>query len=173
MRKPKLTPLQEKFVNNLLEGMHQDQAYIKAGYKAKGAAARTNASRLLTNANVRAILDKRQKRASDKAEITQQRTLEEESRLAFYDPKELFDENGKIRPIHQLPENIRRAIHGFEIIYTKLGDIKYKYKFADKGKSLNRLERIEGMFSPEKHELVGDAFAAIVADAIANRAKKK
>lgn len=173
MAKKGLTPLQERFVNNILKGMNQTDAYLAAGYKCTRSAARRNAARLMTNADIKTAIEHRRQKAAEKAEISQQRILEEESRLAFYDPKELFDKCGELKPIHQLSENIRRAIHGFEIIYTKLGDIKYKYKFADKGKSLNRLERIEGMFSPEKHELVGDAFAAIVADAIANRAKKK
>ena len=93
MAKKKLTPLQEKFVNNLLEGMHQDEAYIKAGYKAKGAAARANASRLLTNDNVKTALKERQKKAAEKVELTQERILQEEMRLAFLNPQNLVSKS--------------------------------------------------------------------------------
>jgi phage terminase small subunit len=162
----KLTPLQEKFVNNLLEGMHQDEAYIKAGYKARGEAARANASRLLTFANVKAALKERQKRAAEKAEVTHQRILEEEGRLAFLNPQGLVNENGKLLDLHELPEDVARAIVGLDVMRQTDGSLKYKYRFSDKGKSLERLERIVGMFAPEKHEIAGKDGSAIDLTAI-------
>jgi phage terminase small subunit len=143
----KLTYLQERFVNNLLSGMHQDEAYVVAGYKARGASARVNASRLLTNANIQAALENGRKKASDRAVITAERILREEARLAFFDIAGLVDKKGKLLPLHKLPEDVRRVIVCLEIIQQPKGALKYKYKFSDKGKSLERLSRHLGMYN--------------------------
>lgn len=142
----KLTNLQKRFANNILKGLNGKDAYIKAGYKTRGAGARVNASKLLTNTNIKAVIEKGQEKASDKAEITQERVLREEARLAFVDPRQLCDENGEQIPLHKLPDDIARAITGLEVIKLVDGSPKYKYKFSDKGKSLERLERHLGMF---------------------------
>lgn len=42
----------EKFCQNIVSGLNQTDAYMQANYKATGETARSNASRLLTNANV-------------------------------------------------------------------------------------------------------------------------
>jgi len=153
---PKLRPLtvqQQRFVEYILKGETQSYAYMKAGYKSIGNAAEVSACQLLRNPKIKAAINKVREKANRAAEITQTRILEEESRLALYDPKELMDGNGKIIPLHKLPENIRRAIHGVEITQDALGTLKYKYKFAEKGKALERLEKIEGMFKAEKLDL--------------------
>ncbi len=147
----KLSIQQRRFVNNVLEGMDAKNAYIKAGYTARGKSAEASASQLLGNPKVQPLIKEVQNKANKAAEITQQRIKDEESRLAFYDLKELFDSKGTIIPPHKLPKNIRQAIHGIEIIVGPLGETKYKYKFHEKGKALERLERIEGMNQPEKH----------------------
>lgn len=48
-----LTPQQQKFIDNLLSGMNQTDAYEQAGYKANGRTATASASRLLSNENIR------------------------------------------------------------------------------------------------------------------------
>jgi len=61
-----LKPLQQNFVNNLLKGMDQKNAYIKAGYKARGNSAESKASRLVRNGKVKAVYNKLQARAEKK-----------------------------------------------------------------------------------------------------------
>jgi hypothetical protein len=48
-----------------------------------------------------------------------------------------------------LPEDVQRAISGLEIIQEANGQVKYKYKFWDKGRSLERLEKYLGMFEKD------------------------
>jgi hypothetical protein len=146
--------------------MSQDEAYINAGYKAKGAAARANASRLLTNDNVKAVLDVRRKKAAYKAEVTAERILKEEMCLAFLNPQRLVDEKGNLLDLHKLPEDVARSIMGLEVIKQADGSLKYKYRFSDKGRSLERLEKIQGMNAPEKHEIAGKDGSAIDLTAI-------
>lgn len=59
-------PQHEAFAQNLAKGMAQYDAYMAAGYKAKGNAAKVNASRLLTNANVRARVTELTEKAAEK-----------------------------------------------------------------------------------------------------------
>lgn len=47
-------PKHEAFAQALAKGKNQSDAYAAAGYKAKGASIKVNASRLLTNANIEA-----------------------------------------------------------------------------------------------------------------------
>lgn len=49
-----------------------------------------------------------------KSELTAEKILAELSRIAFFDPKDLFDENGKLLDINKMPEDARRAIAGIE-----------------------------------------------------------
>jgi phage terminase small subunit len=166
MAKKKLTPLQKRFVNNILSGKNQTDAYLSAGYKCSRSAARRNAARLMTNADIMAAIKRVQKKAAYKAEVTAERILKEEMCLAFLNPQKLVDENGELLDLHELPEDVARAIVGLEIIKQSDGKLKFKYRFSDKGKSLDRLERIQGMFAPERHEIAGKDGSAIDLTAI-------
>ena len=161
MTKNKLTHLQERFKNNILLGMDGKAAYVAAGYKARSSSAEVNASRLLRNAKVKAAIEEAQARAAYKAEVTAERILREEMCIAYFDPAGLVDEDGNPLSLRMIPEKVRRAIAGVDIIRQADGGVKYKFRFSDKGRSLDRLERIKGMFAPEKHEIAGKDGAAI------------
>lgn len=67
----KLNPKQIIFIEEYItNGNNATLAYTKAGYKAKGNVATVNASRLLTNANIKAEIDKRLAKATAKFDIT-------------------------------------------------------------------------------------------------------
>jgi phage terminase small subunit len=146
MAKRKLTAQQKKFKNNILSGMNGKAAYIAAGYKARGAAAEVNASKLLRITKVAAAIEEAQKKAAYKAEVTAERILREEMCLAFLNPHGLVDKNGKLLDLHKLPEDVARAIVGLEVTEVA-GILKYKYKFSDKGRSLERISRHLGMYN--------------------------
>lgn len=147
MTKRKLTALQERFKNNVLKGMNQTDAYLAAGYKCSRSAARRNAARLMTNADILAAIKRALEGAADKAEITQQRILEEEGRLAFLNPQNLVGADGNLLDLHELPEDVARAITGLEVIKQADGNLKFKFKFSDKGRSLERISRHLGMYN--------------------------
>jgi phage terminase small subunit len=151
MAQKKLTPLQERFKNNILSGMDGKTAYIAAGYKARGAAAEVNASRLLRNAKVAAAIKKVQKRATQRAEVTCERIIEEYAKIAFLNPKKIFDKKGKLKKINQIDDNTAAAIGGFDVLHKKTGrgdiEITKKIKLIDKKGALDSLSRIQGMFN--------------------------
>ena len=79
----------------------------------------------------------------------QARNDAEEKFIAFSSIGLLYDENGALIPFDQLPEEISRAIRSFEVIETRRGNeltVKYKYRFWDKGKSLERISKHLGLY---------------------------
>ena len=64
----KLSDKQKRFCDEYLIDLNATQAYIRAGYKPKGA--KENASRLITNDNVQAYIAEKQAELSDKTSIT-------------------------------------------------------------------------------------------------------
>lgn len=75
--KRKLTEKQKAFCDYYIETLNATESYKRAGYKVKtDGAARSNASRLLTNANIKSYIDKRLKqieseRIADAKEVMQ------------------------------------------------------------------------------------------------------
>ena len=67
MSKP-LTAQQSRFVDEYLKDLNATQAYMRAGYKAKGNAAESAAVRLLRNVKVQQTI---QERMNDRAQRTQ------------------------------------------------------------------------------------------------------
>lgn len=97
------------------------------------------------------------KEGAEKALITSDRLLEEEKRLSEVNPKDLYDQQGNlITNIKDLPEDTARAISSvkFRALVTGRGDGQLEWKimevkFWDKGRSLERLEKIKGMFEAD------------------------
>ena len=77
----KLNAMQEKFCQLVTEGMPAYQAYSKAGYKAKGAAARSNSSNLVTNQNIVDRLEELRAKSASNSVKTAQEVKEGLSRL--------------------------------------------------------------------------------------------
>lgn len=94
--------------------------------------------------------------------ITAQSVLQEMSYIAFSDPGELFDDDGKCIPIRQLPRNVRAAIAGFEIERRTRGrgeeaeeyDV-LKYKLWNKNDAASDLMRHLGLFEKDNLQKSG------------------
>lgn len=65
-----LTVRQKKFCDEYLKSGNATQSYIKAGYKVKEDVAKVNASRLLTNANIKEYIEKQQAKVQNKNILT-------------------------------------------------------------------------------------------------------
>lgn len=92
--------------------------------------------------------------------LTAQRVLEELRRLAFSDVGTLFDENGKLRPMHTMTREERAAIAGLEVIVKNAEagdghtDTVHKVKVWDKVRALEQLAKHFGLLT-EKVEHSG------------------
>lgn len=86
-------------------------------------------------------------------EITPDRVLAEEARIAFADPRAVFGPDGEPLPPHRLDEDTARALAAMEVVEstTKSGEttVRRKYKFWDKRAALDRLARHLGLGGPD------------------------
>lgn len=136
-------------------------AAIAAGYSESTAEAQ--ASRLLTKSKVKALVAKLTEKKFTKLDISAERILSELARLAFLDPRKLFDPEGALIPICELDEDTARAIAGLD--HEKLfehfgkGQAKHvgttsKVKLNDKVRALQLLGQYRKLFT-EKVEVTG------------------
>lgn len=162
----------QRFVDLLfIHDFNGTKAYAEA-YGVKENSARAAAARLLANVSVSDAIAHRVKHLTETADVTVERVLKELVRMAWVDIGGAFDEKGALKPIHDIPEDVRRAIISIEsdelwetveyqepqaqggslkrerkelIGYTK------KVKFADKKGSNELLGKYLKMFV-ERHE---------------------
>jgi hypothetical protein len=85
--------------------------------------------------------------------IDPDRALREMARLAYSDPMELFNEQGKVLPITEWPAELRAAIGSFEVVRGNVdaGDGKFddviKVKLWDKPKALEMIAKHLGLLT--------------------------
>ena len=172
----KLTPKQKIFVNEYLVDLNATRAY-KVAYKSckKDETARVNGSKLLTKTNIRDYIDERMKDREKRTEITQDKVLQELSKIAFANgsdfakvvkkscmkPKldaeghllgeeEVFYNDVELVLTDDLPEDKRKAIAAIK--QTKFG---IEVASCDKVKALELIGRHLGMFK-DKVEVTGN-----------------
>ena len=147
----KLTPRQQRFVEEYLLDMNATQAAIRAGYSKK--TARSQGQRLLTYADLLNQIWIAPQKRSERIEISQDRVLREYARIAFFDPRKLFQKDGRPIDITSLDDDTAAALVGLDVLeeYDGTGrDRRFigytkKYKIADKLKALDALREHLGM----------------------------
>jgi len=155
-RKLKLTPKQERFVDEYLIDLNATQAAIRAGYS-KGSA-RQQACVLLTNPNIQAAIGEGRAKLSERTGITAQRVLDEIARISFADPRRLFDANGSVLPPSEWDDDTAAMIAGVEVVTrSRPGEesaVEYVHKFRlwDKNSALDKLMKHLGEYAADKHE---------------------
>lgn len=134
-------------------GGHGQNAAIAAGYAPKNA--KTQACRMLATPRVKAEVDRVMGKALAKSEVTIDRVISELANIAFSDVGEAFATNGDLKPIHEMPETIRRALSGIDVdqLFEGRGEdrehIGYtkKIRMWEKTKALELLGRHLKMFT--------------------------
>lgn len=151
---------QERFIAEYLKDGNGTQAAIRAGYAKKSAS--VHATRLLAKDKILDKIRAGQNRILKRAEVSVERVLRELACLAFLDPAGLFDEKGELRPISEMPEEVRRALTGLEVEElfdfkngrrSRTGNLR-KIKFAQKTTALELLAKHLGILK-DKVELTG------------------
>lgn len=167
-----------RFIKEYLIDQNATRAAIAAGYSEKGAS--VTGSQLLANPKIREEIEAGNAKVNAKLDISVERVKLELARLAYFDPGAFWNEDGSAKALHEIDEDSRRAIAGFEMAELFTGNGKErnlagyvkKFKLADKGANLERLGRTLKMFV-DRYEVT--APEAMVSDLIAGReyAKKR
>ena len=161
----KLSDRQQRFVIEYLVDLNAKQAAIRAGYSEKTAA--QIASRLLTKVNVQDAIQAARKRRENRIEISADRVLLEIARIAFFDPRKLFDRSGNPVPITELDDDTAAAIAGLDVDTKADGEpdmltITKKLRLADKQKALDMLGRHLGLFDQRRYDAGGDGGGIVI-----------
>lgn len=150
-----MTEAQKRFCDEYLIDLNATRAY-KVAYKRckKDETANVNGSKLLRNTKVKEYILQKQAEIQKRTEITQDRVLKELAKIAFGDIRKLYTDNGALRNIVDLEDDIAGAISGVETFEEYegrgaareyIGDTK-KVKMLDKTKALELLGKHLGMF---------------------------
>ena len=161
MEKQKLTDKQQRFIDEYLVDLNATKAAIRAGYSEKTAG--WIGPRLVTKSHIQEAIQKGRAALSKRTGITQERVLAEYAKLAFFDPRKLFDDDGRPLPIKNLDDDTAAAVAGLEVCIKGNGEMGIgevqKVKVADKKGALDSIARHLGMFNDKLDVKVTDALA--------------
>jgi len=128
--------------------------------------ARSEACRMLAEPEVKELIDELLEARKKAANITAEQILAELAGLAFFDPAHAYDpQTNALKPIHDMPENVRKALIGVDVYEEFVGKGEdrahvgntIKAKFADRGAHLERLMRHLGMLKDKVEIEASDA----------------
>lgn len=143
--KYELTEKQRVFVAEFMKDKNSTQAAIRAGYSPKSA--EVTGSRLLSNAKVRSAIDEQLEKQEKRLLLSADRILLELYRIGTADIRSAFNDDGTLKPIKEIPEDVARAISGIEVdeLFDGYGEertitgVTKKIRFWEKNKALELL----------------------------------
>lgn len=137
-------------------GGNAAQAAIEAGYSE--ATAPQIASRLLKYVNVAALLAELNDKLKERAIVTKEQIAAELAKIGFSDIRQVFDADGNLLPVHEIPDNAAASLAGVDVDQlwgatpegkAPIGETK-KVKMWDKLKALSQLTDLYGYNMPSK-----------------------
>ena len=141
VRMAKLTPKQERFVDEYLVDLNATAAAKRAGYKDPNIG-----RQLITKTNVSAAIQERRGKLRDKLEISQEAVLQELASIAFANGTDFVTVTGagllSVKPTSEVAKNKLPAIAGIK--YSQLG---IEIKLHDKVRALELLGKHLGVFA--------------------------
>ncbi|MEQ1964682.1 terminase small subunit [Xenorhabdus khoisanae] len=160
-----LTPLQQKFTLGILKGLNQVDAYRKAGGKAKGESARTQASRMITFDNVKTFLDAMNQEAVSDAVMSRQEALERLSAMGRVSIHDIADfrnsrigEDDEGKPVFQATWQFKDSALQNPAALSAISELTtgkdgIKLKLHDPKSAIKQLAELLGWESAKKVDL--------------------
>jgi len=151
----KLTPKQALFIDEYLIDGNATRAAIAAGFSQASAAAA--GARLLKRPAIAVMINERQAHRFRRLEVTADRITRELAKLAFYDVRDLFHDDGRLKQISELDDISAAAIAGIDVAEEKrdkdtgVTSWTKRIKLADRRAALELLGKKLKMFT-DVHE---------------------
>lgn len=148
---------QSAFASEYVIDYNATQAAIRAGYSQK--TAYSMGHELLKKIEIQEAIKDLEAAAAARAAISKDKVIRELARVAFVDPRKLFDENGRPKDLESLDDDTAAALASVDIFEeydfddgnrVLIGHTK-KYKWADKLRALELLGKHLGMFTDKVH----------------------
>ncbi len=148
-----LTEKQELFCNEYLIDFNASRAARAAGYSEDTAGSTGHEN--LKKPEIQARIHQLRQDIGKQFNITRERIAQEYSRLAFFDIRKIYDENGNIANITELGQDESASIVGLDLEISNQGVTTKKVKLADKRAALDSLVKLMGYAAPSKTEITG------------------
>jgi len=140
-----LTDKQQRFIEEYMRDFNATQAAIRAGYQVKAAYAM--GAENLRKPLIAEEITKRKQTLAEDAGVFAQRTIRELGRIAYFDPRKLFDREGNPIPITELDDDTAAAVAGLDVLeeFDGVGEDRRltgwvkKWKIANKNDALKQL----------------------------------
>lgn len=163
-----LTPQQDKFVTEYMRNFDGYKAAILAKYSPWYA--KTTSHSLLRNPKIRAEINRRKIQDRDRYADLDDKILRSWERLAFYDPKGIFNDDGSLKPISEIDDDVMFAIEGIDTEVKLVGrgqdaeEVKVtKVRTSRKLDSLRDLAKHRGLFEADNKRIIEIGFKGILA----------
>ena len=156
MAPSRLTPKQERFIEEYMVDLNATGAAVRAGYSPK--TAKSIGLENLTKPAITKEITAARERLSKQTLVNTQRVLLELCCLAFYNIADMMDENDVLLPVSQMKEQTQRAITSVKqtrrVIASadgteQVADITTEYKLGNKDAALEKLARHLGLFKED------------------------
>lgn len=157
----KLTEKQERFCQEWMLDPNTTQAYMRAGYSVKSPkAAAVEGHKLLKNPNIQKRIAELKAAAAKDFEITRNDIIRRYLRYVDQDIRKYYNEDGTLKPIHELDDDAAAALAGVETdeLFEMQGKKKVftgysrKIKRWDAVRALEGLVKVLGFNAPVKFE---------------------
>ncbi len=167
----KLTDKQRIFCNEYIIDFNASAAALRSGYSKKTCSAigPENLRKPIIQQTITEMIRDRESRTK----ITQDRVLIEIARLAFNDPRKVFQGSGQLKDIKDWPDDVAACISSVKIIERSRADddsdklinteVK-EIKFWDKGRQLELAAKHLGMLNekPAQEEVIPESYTVTI-----------
>lgn len=149
-RKAGLTPRQERFIHEYQVDLDGPAAVLRAGFKATARSAAQKACHLLAMPAIRDAIAAGKKVQAQRLEVKADDVLRELLCLARCDIGEAFCDDGSMKAIRDMPEDVRRAVASVEV------DESYGLsEDGEPGAVTGRTKKVRFWSKPEALNLLG------------------
>jgi len=152
-RGPKgLNQKQRRFCQEYVIDYNATRAAQRAGYSEK--TAYSQGHELLKKPEIQQKIQENIQKIANSTQITAERVLTELAKLAFYNPKDFFNDDGTLKQIGELDDDQAACLAGLEVV-TKFdknsdGEVEPEYlkkiKLSSKDSALDKLMRHLGLY---------------------------
>jgi len=159
-RKDALTPKQEKFAAKYVLCNNASEAYRFAYSYGNMSDASINrkAFDCLHHVKISARIKELQDEVKDEILVNEDTVLREFARIGFSDPRNYFDDEGRLIPVHKLSRDAAAAISSIKVVTRKKGpgpqDVEYVHdvRLWPKDPALKNLSKHLGLFEKDNKQ---------------------
>ena len=139
----KLTEKQKSFIHEYIIDKNATQSAIRAGYSKR--TANEQGARLLAKVSIRKVIDKLIKDQEERTLMTADQIIIELKKIAFLDIRGAFTDQGMLKDLQDIPEDVAHAMAGIEVmeLYDGRGNDREKIGYTKKIKLCSKVHALE------------------------------